>query len=527
MKKEEYDKNKIVQFVIWVITFVIVHGEMIFNKLSWHDDIYFVDKFNRDMDFGRIYGLSHGRFSLFFLVKIVENMTIEGMTASPVEQGIIAAVCSICMGYLILRILDIKGIISRAAVVLICISIPATAGNLGYMTVAGYDLVGALLAVTAAYCCICQQEKKPFILSAVLLAFAIGEYQCYLTLFLSILLCSFFKNIFEEEQKRNLLVIFIKYVVVTLLGLVMYLIINKAVLWYYHESLSDYGTINSYGIVSVVEYFERIAIAYKDFLTPDYTIYTMFPIRKEWHMIIVLVLLLELMVSTVYIIHRKGFVEGVLIVLSMLVTPVIFNFNIVMYGTEPLHALHQYQYIMLYALIIMLADLIHSTIIGCLRIENDKLGRLFKGIVGGYVILISFLYIRYDNLCYMEAELRQNQAVSYFDSLISDIHNTEGYYNEIPVCYVNEFNKRLPSNHDNYQGKNLIITNPYNEDIMGNIAMNHSWREYMYQWCNYAPVDIVHISQMSAEAKTRIEKMPRYPDKGSIEVIEDTLIVNF
>ena len=528
LNNEKNDKGyKTLQFAVWVIIFIIIHGEMIFNKLSWHDDIYFIDKLNTDLDYGRVYGTSHGRFSFFFLIKAVEKITSEGIIASPVEQGIVSAVCTICIGYLIIRILNIKESVGRVSVILICISIPATAGNLGYMTFAGYDLAGALLAVVAAYYCICHENKKSLILSSFLLALAIGEYQCYLTLFLAILMCHFIGYLIIEERSDRLLKVFIRYAVTTLLSVVLYLIINRAVLSYFHENLTDYGSINTYGIVPVAEYFKRIVLAYKDFINPEYTMYTMFPMRYFWHAILLGLLLLEMIVIGVYIVSKKKVVSIVFWVLLAVVIPMVFNFNIVMYGTRPLHSLHQYQYILLYALIIMLGELICKPVIRAIYpVKNIHFGRVYL-LVAGYVFFMGFLYVRYDNLCYTEAELRQSQAISYFNALISDIHNADGYYNEIPVCYVNEFDKRLPSNHDNYEGKNLIVTNPYNSEIMGNIAMTHSWREYMAQWCNYAPYSTPVISQLSEAAQLKVESMPRYPDKGSIKVIEGTLVINF
>ena len=99
LNNEKNDKGyKTLQFAVWVIIFIIIHGEMIFNKLSWHDDIYFIDKLNTDLDYGRVYGTSHGRFSFFFLIKAVEKVTSEGIIASPVEQGIVSAVCTMEMG---------------------------------------------------------------------------------------------------------------------------------------------------------------------------------------------------------------------------------------------------------------------------------------------------------------------------------------------------------------------------------------------------------------------------------------------
>lgn len=54
--------------------------------------------------------------------------------------------------------------------------------------------------------------------------------------------------------------------------------------------------------------------------------------------------------------------------------------------------------------------------------------------------LLAFLNVRFANVCYAKETVLQSQTISYYTTLISRIQSVEGYSDELPVIYVNEFN---------------------------------------------------------------------------------------
>ncbi|WP_155832005.1 hypothetical protein [Butyrivibrio sp. WCD2001] len=121
----------------------------------------------------------------------------------------------------------------------------------------------------------------------------------------------------------------------------------------------------------------------------------------------------------------------------------------------------------------------------------------------------------------MNAEIKQEQAISYFTVLISDIHNVDNYNDDMPVCFVKADNTKIDSNH-NIGISDPIITNPY----AGSMTGSYAWKGFMYLWTNYNPVTI-EVSELSEEIKNEIEELPHYPDSGSIVVRDGVIIVNF
>ena len=139
-------------------------------------------------------------------------------------------------------------------------------------------------------------------------------------------------------------------------------------------------------------------------------------------------------------------------------------------------------------------------------------------------MIIGVMYIKYDNICYLEANIQQQQAISYFTNLLSSIYNTDGYKADTAVCYINEYDKRIGPYHKLNLYDN-VVTNPYT--VGDYLENNYNWTTYFYKWCNYQPERVIAADDLTDEEKKMVEIMPRYPDDGSIRVIDNILIIKF
>ena len=508
-------KNNTIWINTWMILFMIIHGEIVFNKLSWHDDINDVR--------GSVWGISNGRFTFWIITDVLAK--IAGLESAPVFIGLITAVCTVFVGYMICEIFEIKGSINTNAIMLICVSIPAMAGHFGYMGGAYIDLFGELLATIAAFYAIKYSDVKSAVISIVVLAFAIGEYQCNLTMFLALLMCGAINEIvIGELSSKHLFKDFIRFALISVGGLVLYFLLLLLSVFLTKIKLSSYAGVDAYGMTSISGYLERIIIAYADFISPQTMRYCMFPFQwRGWHLIVLVLLGLGILLNGIYLIHLKQKVVLAYYLLIAFCIPLIMNFNFIMYDDDWVHSLHQYNYVCLFLLIIILVDSgIHNSQV---FINSSRVHVYIKrlGMVTAiYIILIGILYVRYDNVCYLDAEMRQQQAISYFTTVISDIHNTEGYRYDIPVCFLNEKYRFVDTNHGIAE-YDPIMTNPFGY----NIGMTYSWDVFMYEWCNYRPETVIEPEDLPDKIKEEVEQLPRYPNNGSIKVIDDILVVNF
>lgn len=254
--------------LVYFILFMIIHGEMAFNKLSWHDDIVCTRGWSDDG--------SHGRFTQRVLADFLAK--VSGIESLPVINCLIMAGCSVIIGLVVQEMLHINNKISRIAIMLICISIPVLSGHMGYMSSAGFDMFGALLAAIAAYYTINYQGLASAIIAIILFALSIGEYQCHISLFLSIILCGFLKRVLEQDiSVKKIYVTFLRYGTITVGGLALYLVLLQISFILYEVQLTSYAGTNTYGITSFSGYWRRVVFAYRDFVNPTDARYSMFP----------------------------------------------------------------------------------------------------------------------------------------------------------------------------------------------------------------------------------------------------------
>ena len=87
----------------------------------------------------------------------------------------------------------------------------------------------------------------------------------------------------------------------------------------------------------------------------------------------------------------------------------------------------------------------------------------------------------------MRAALYQQQATSWFTTLITRVESTPGYQDDLPVVYVNEMKI-----HDQN------ITRDGSEEIpfaaagnsLEDVLNNYSWRYFVKAWCGWWPTEV-------------------------------------
>lgn len=514
--KKLFEKKIIITTLLSIF---IIHGELLFNKLCWHDDAKYVLRGWND-------GLHHGRWMHEVMAKIVEK--VSGMESVPVLTGAICAICIAVMACLIFNLFEITDDRIKLALILIFAAIPAVTGHFGYMVSAGYDFIGKMICVVSAYI-LCKgiRDKRnvvSFVLASVGFACSLGEYQCYVTFYLTILL-SFFTM--EMLDKRNTWKEFwakaFYYVGSAIAGLVLYLLILNIFLRVTGMQLTSYAGTDTYGVVSIGEYINRVIFAYKDFVCPaQKSTYNMFPFRWDgWHAGLMAGLAGLMIFSMILRIMKKQYKSVIQCLIAFVLLPLAFNFNFVLYGAGATHSLHMYHFVLLYVYFYILLKGISAHLSEVVRKENVAVS-LNKGmyiLTTAVVFIFGVLYIRYDNYCYMQTEFRQERAISYFTTMITRIQSTEGYDDDYPIAFINE-NQKENNADDIQQYYDPIVTNPYVYPMVN----SYNWDDFTKHWLGFDSVTKDPADYMDHEL---VQKMPSYPDDGSIQIIDDVVVVKF
>lgn len=104
------------------------------------------------------------------------------------------------------------------------------------------------------------------------------------------------------------------------------------------------------------------------------------------------------------------------------------------------------------------------------------------------------------------------------------IQSVEGYSPDLPVAYVNEWNKNPGSLWIGFINSDDYRIAAYNYD---NIINLYNWESYMQMWCGYMAPRVSQETLSNYLAMPEVQKMPSYPAEGSIKIIDGVIVVKF
>ena len=501
---------------------LLAHGFCFFSKYSMHDDLRSLFHgvgatyesgrwFLGLLSFAEVYGLGWGQYS------------------TPMVNGLLSLFWLALAACLIVQLLDIRW---RVAVVLlsgVMVTSPMLANLFGYMFTAPYYCFAVFLAVIGVYA-ICQwHEFWTFAFGVLMIACSAGIYQAYIPFALGITLLYFMKVVrgtnAADWNVRKSIVRALYLCLAWGIALLLYFLFTRLFLHLKGGELTDYRGIDTMGRDGMSAYLQRTVYAYREFIQPFFSRKTsnhvMYPMRSGY---LYLLLMFTVVIGSIYEFFgniRKGTaVKGVCLVILTLMLPFVSNFIYVMCDPETVYSLMLYGQIipLLYA-IQMLGEL-HA----CILTKKETIRKWKLPVYGAAAVLCLFpaFFSRYDNAAYMRAALYQQQATSWFTTLITRVESAPGYQDDLPVVYVNEMKI-----HDQN------ITRDGSEEIpfaaagnsLEDVLNNYSWRYFVKAWCGWWPAEV----KDEAEFKDRPEvtRMPSYPDDGAIQILDGTVVIKF
>ena len=328
--------------VIFLSTFmwgIIAHGFMFFNKFSWGDDItnlYF---------FGTTEGL--GRWMLEILRRVF-IFFFETNCSQPFVNGMGSMFCIGCAICLLAGLIHFEKDSSLIAISGAFVTIPTMVSMFTYMFTAFAYMIGMLMAVTGVwFVCKGKPHFIRFAIGALLICASIGVYQAWLPMAMSCFLVFFLIETINTDTvdwKKYWIKAFY-YLGVCIVALVLYLMINEYILMSKGIVMNDHANMDTYGVVSVSEYLNRVLYAYRIFFRPSRFFYPSF-ISKVYK----LMLLWSVLLTLYYLI--KGFKQSVpkgLQILPLLILfPLAICFVNVLSGDPFVLVLYPYTLVYLY-----------------------------------------------------------------------------------------------------------------------------------------------------------------------------------
>ena len=485
---------------------LLAHAMTFFNKYSIYEDI------SQLFGVGATY--TSGRWMLDILHRL-EVSLLGGSYSLPLLNGLLSVFYIAVSAGLLVTLLEIKKPLFAFLVGGAMVTTPSLAGLFGYMFTAPHYMFGLLLTVAGCYILCKWQKWYVFLSGSLLIACGVGIYQANIAIALSVLLLYFIHTVATAETVTwsKYLQKVAYFVAACLCFMVLYVAINKLYLLAMDAELSDYQGINEAGMLPLTTYIRRGLYAFKMMFLPnaagsDF----MYPFGMIWLYRGMLLLVAVLLVCLLCVQGKRGFSRMIQITLPIAVLPFAINFIYVMCEADHVHSLMVYSHTLSFVFAIWLVSILWP--------HKNRLFRVACAATCCGCLLFSALYIRVDNICYLKAEIVQQQCISYFTSMRTRIQSTPGYRDDMPVTYVGFYSKDTDASLMETPFPEELFIIPYHDtDSMLN---GFAARSFVENWTGFAPE-----MRYAFGDRPEVQEMPCYPDEGSIKIIDDVLVIKF
>ena len=497
-------------FIASCLAGIVAHGMGIFNKYSLHDDPVFL------FSVGMTY--TSGRWGLELFDYIERHYLGSSPSSMPVFNGFLALSAIALAACFVVELLELKEYCYRLFIGAIMACFPVVTCIFGFMYAAHYYMISMLAGVAGAYLICKGRNWISLTLGIGCIAFSLGIYQAFLPFSLSLILLYWTRRLSIEYDSISSSQVIKRIVLAGLCvitSLLLYFSIGKLDLLIKHAQLSSYKGLNEVGNVPLSAYMRRIVIAYREYFMPAQSVMcNMYPhkVRIIYYIFVTGIIILS--IKHFRQLFKKDKCKAMIFAVLMALLPLCANLIFVMVDPTEVHSLMVYGQLATFFALISLVDGFQS--VSCVSL----ISALKKGLLI-FLCAMLFMYCRFDNRCYLNAAFTQQQAISYFTTLTTQIKSTENYTDELPVAFINPMAKRDKSFSELKQLDDSLLFPYFNASYYLNV---YSWRRFMANWCGYTP-DIVEEDRV--KDLPSVVSMPYYPDQGSIAVIDGIVVVKF
>jgi len=488
---------------------ILAHGSVMTKAIFWHDGLKCAFHVNVND------ALKLGRWLRAFLAHIVARMFGGANPSLPMLYGVISLFFIAASAYVIIRLLNIE---NKSLQLILCglmVSFPAVTSTFGYMFTAPYYFLGLFLSTIAVLAARRWPGAGGFLAGALCLCCSLGIYQAYISVSASLFVMLLIFDIINDRYPSvsRFLGNAFYYLGILIVGFVAYYGIWKVCLRVTGVAASDYQGVSSMGSMDINAYLAGIRSAYEKFFLLNLNGRdNLYPMGLKTAQIIAIGLGIACSVGLIVSQLRKNVLFGIALVLLIAMLPLCFNMMYVI-GANAVHTVMLYGQCMLYVYLICV--MMHA-----IR-KGTRLGIGCYRLTAMALLILVGMNIFFDNGCYMKAELMLQQSINSMNVLVARIKMLDGYSDDMRVCIV-PLGEQDATTEKNARLQDFSVM-PWNKlTLYGNkLAVNNA-KAILSKWCGFTPK---YVSYAKFGHKKAIKKMPSYPDDGSIEIIDGTVVV--
>ncbi len=501
-------KTRLKKCLLYTLIFwLAAHGYRFLNNL------YTGDTLNNVFQDDILWQRSLGRF----LQPI--TMIFRGVITAPWLLFVIAVVEFGAAVFFLTLILDIKDSVTIFIIcgVLSC-NLALTCTNAAYTPWVDIYGIAFLLATLGVYL-ISQDKILGYILGILSLVGCMGFYQAYVDVAIGLVGIIIILELSAKKLDKKIIIKDIKMLGSVLLSGIIYAVAYKLVLKIHHvEEAVSYNSLSGVGDYEGVSIGELIIGVYKaffDYLFHQGTFVSTYLLGKRvsnvWDIVIIasVIVSFAFVIIGLFILGKKNKVpvwQMLIQAVGLVILPLALNFvYILSKGME--HELMIYSFYLVYVFYIVV---FLKNEVG---IESTK---WIKYLAFVPLVIIVWNNIVFSNQVYFKLDMEDRAALSISTRMINDIENMDGYEPGVtPVGVVGSLNYS-----NNYLPviylTDVYVHGNYNTPFNYGSSIPIYWQVYLNSNVNLVQPDV----NMDI-----VDKMPNYPEEGSIQYVDDVLII--
>lgn len=492
-------------FIIGILT----HAFMFFNKLPNHDDLVHLPTKSISS------WIVLGRWMSKYVSIISGNYTM------PAILGIISvfylSIASAIIAIWLFRFSTRFECFFSSALLM---TFPVLASIFSYIHGADTFTFALLLAVIAI--AIYNKGITHIILASILQGLVIAIHPMFLSFSISLFSTLIIISILKKIQIHLILANILKYSITLLLGFVGHLAILKILLKYYGISLQTYQGVNN---VNNITFITRILDNFIKYTVESYSGFFKFFFQYPWgninkfHTLLFYVnttfftfTCVLLLIIIIYTHVYKNKILWLLLISVLALFPVAIN-NIVIFSQgQSAATLYAYPLVLPYILSIKLISIL----------PKNQIKPLISKPLFMIIIMIVWSNCIVVNTAYLQLFYTYQQLYAFTVKLESKIESTDGYYLGIPIILLGRAHEKSLNNiiFDNVDRMVGILT-PYD------MFIGYSYDKFMKYYTGFQSPLYGYDYIKKVRRLDVVQRMPTYPSKLSLKVIDGLLIVKF
>ena len=468
-------------------------------------------------------GLSteQGRWLLNWMGRFMRSV-FGGSYSLPFFNGIFALLFLALSAGMVVSVFQVRNKLTAGLIGGLMTVFPAVVSMYFFMFLALYYAIGIFFSVFAAWLTV-KYPKNIIanIAAVVMIACSLGVYQAYFPdtvciLLIVVILKAAFGGVKEKKEWKEFFLMIARFLVVMAAGVAVYFLINKAVLAVTHIQLTSYQGGDTMGKITIAQLISALKSCYTSFFDLGFSdVMGISYNRTVRRLIKVVWILFAAGIGAYLVLKKKEYLNKVIVLCGIVVFPVAMFLIYVMAPNSYCYTLMAYSVVFFFVFLLLWLD-------ACFR--NLKLHAPVKSITNWVSALLTaalvIVFVWYANGNYMALEYTKYHDFSYVQTLVTKIRSVEDYSQDKPVIVVGT------QINDSTNGMGSLIGDTFT--VGGKADTNLGYNSLLYLMSDYlgfSPYYGTYEEIQNWMQREVVREMPSYPADGSIQVIDDTIIV--